>query len=183
MTDYKALVMRYIRFLEQQGSMFNLLAGIFCAALVGIFDRMMPDEVIASFLYLFPVSFVAWFAGKTPGVFIATLCAAIWAFDNLNSKSVLISAWNTFSVAGMFLVVSLLIAKIRQMLETERELSSRDPLTGAMNMRAFSELVEYEILQHKRQLETFSLAFLDLDNFKQVLPVPYRAYRKHPNIV
>ena len=168
MVDIKALFMRYIRFLERQGSMFNLLTGIFCAALVGFFDHLMPDEVIASFLYLFPVSFVAWFAGRTPGVFIATLCAAIWAFDNLKNNSVLISAWNSFSVVGIFLVVSLLIAKIRQMLEVERELSSRDPLTGAMNMRAFSEVVEYEILRHKRQMETLSFAFLDLDNFKQV---------------
>lgn len=168
MAEFKALLTRYNRFLERQGTMFNLLAGASCVALVGIFDHVTPDEVIASFLYLLPISFVAWFAGRMPGVFIATLCAAIWSLHNLKSSSVLISAWNAFSVIGIFLVVSLLVAKIRQMLEKERELSSKDPLTGVMNMRAFSEVVEYEILRHKRQFETFSFAFLDLDNFKQV---------------
>ncbi|MGD0585602.1 MAG: diguanylate cyclase [Oryzomonas sp.] len=168
MAYFNALFMQYTRFLDRQGTLFNLLAGVSCAALVGIFDHIAPDEVIASFLYLFPISFVAWFAGRTPGVLIAVSCAAIWAYDNLKSSSLLILAWNAFSVAGIFLVVSLLVAKIRQMLEMERELSTRDPLTGVMNMRAFSEVVEYEILRHKRQLETFSFAFLDLDNFKQV---------------
>jgi diguanylate cyclase (GGDEF)-like protein len=168
MANFKALFMQYTRFLERQGTLFNLLAGVSCAALVGIFDHFAPDEVIASFLYLLPISFVAWFAGRTPGVLIAVSCAAIWAYDNLKSSSLLISAWNAFSVVGIFLVVSLLVAKIRQMLEMERELSTRDPLTGVLNMRAFSEVVEYEILRHKRQSETFSFAFLDLDNFKQV---------------
>jgi diguanylate cyclase (GGDEF)-like protein len=37
-----------------------------------------------------------------------------------------------------------------------------------MNLRAFSELVEYEVLRLQRTNSPFSIAYLDLDNFKMV---------------
>jgi diguanylate cyclase (GGDEF)-like protein len=54
------------------------------------------------------------------------------------------------------------------MWEKERELSREDHLTGVMNLRAFSELVEYEVLRLQRTNSPFSIAYLDLDNFKMV---------------
>jgi diguanylate cyclase (GGDEF)-like protein len=54
------------------------------------------------------------------------------------------------------------------MWKKDRELSRKDHLTGVMNLRAFTELVEYEILRLQRDGSHFSVAYLDLDNFKAV---------------
>lgn len=72
------------------------------------------------------------------------------------------------STFAIFCAVSVMISKIHKLLKRERRLSRRDPLTGVMNIRAFSEIVEYEILRLNRDGSPFSIAYLDLDNFKTV---------------
>jgi diguanylate cyclase (GGDEF)-like protein len=78
------------------------------------------------------------------------------------------ATWNILSTLGIFTVVTILFSKIRQLLESESTMSRTDPLTGVMNVRAFSELMEYEILRLKRESSSFSIAYFDVDNFKQV---------------
>ncbi|WP_102795901.1 sensor domain-containing diguanylate cyclase [Bowmanella denitrificans] len=53
-------------------------------------------------------------------------------------------------------------------LKRERQLARIDALTGCANRRAFMELAEYELERCSRYQRPFSLAYLDLDNFKQV---------------
>ncbi|MGA6994394.1 MAG: diguanylate cyclase [Candidatus Deferrimicrobiaceae bacterium] len=53
-------------------------------------------------------------------------------------------------------------------LERERVLSSVDPLTGAVNARAFRDRAREEIDRSRRYGRPFTLAYADLDNFKTV---------------
>ena len=46
--------------------------------------------------------------------------------------------------------------------------ASRDPLTGALNRRAFSFIVEKEIARARRYGQPLSVLMMDLDHFKQV---------------
>jgi len=50
----------------------------------------------------------------------------------------------------------------------ERELSRRDTKTGALNDRAFKELLTYEIKRSRRNVAPLTLVSLDLDGFKNV---------------
>jgi diguanylate cyclase (GGDEF)-like protein len=50
----------------------------------------------------------------------------------------------------------------------ERELSRRDNKTGALNDRAFRELLTYEIKRSRRNVAPLTLVSLDLDGFKAV---------------
>jgi diguanylate cyclase (GGDEF)-like protein len=54
------------------------------------------------------------------------------------------------------------------MWETEASLSRTDSLTGAMNIRAFFEIVEYQIISLQRQSSPYTMAYIDIDNFKEV---------------
>ncbi|MDR8373560.1 diguanylate cyclase [Pseudomonas lactis] len=57
----------------------------------------------------------------------------------------------------------------RKTLEEElRRLATRDPLTGALNRRAFSERAELELARSERQGSALCLAIFDLDNFKRI---------------
>jgi diguanylate cyclase (GGDEF)-like protein/PAS domain S-box-containing protein len=53
-------------------------------------------------------------------------------------------------------------------LEREKVLSSVDPLTGTVNARAFRDRAREEIDRSRRYGRPFTLAYVDLDNFKAV---------------
>jgi diguanylate cyclase (GGDEF)-like protein/PAS domain S-box-containing protein len=67
------------------------------------------------------------------------------------------------------------IAQIKQMQEAlkkafehEKELARVDPLTGAANQRSFYELAQREIERSRRYKYPFTIAYFDLDNFKEI---------------
>jgi diguanylate cyclase (GGDEF)-like protein/PAS domain S-box-containing protein len=53
-------------------------------------------------------------------------------------------------------------------LERETELALADPLTGAPNRRFFYNLAQREIERSRRYKNPFTIAYLDIDNFKTV---------------
>ena len=55
-----------------------------------------------------------------------------------------------------------------RLFEKQQELASRDPLTELLNRREFHELVDHEIERCRRHGGEFSVALLDLDDFKRV---------------
>jgi diguanylate cyclase (GGDEF)-like protein len=67
-----------------------------------------------------------------------------------------------------FLVVAYLVAALRERLESERDLSRTDPLTGLANGNAFRERVTLEVARTRRWRRPLTLAYLDLDDFKDV---------------
>jgi diguanylate cyclase (GGDEF)-like protein len=60
------------------------------------------------------------------------------------------------------------ITEIRSAMEREKELARTDPLTGAMNSRAFGELATAELHRARRYERPFTLAYVDIDDFKAV---------------
>ena len=167
MSKIEKIISNYFGYLNRLGSTKNSFIGLACALLLGIIDLIVPDEFELSFLYLLPIAFTTWFAGKRPGLLVSVLCAYFLSPNYLKLNSVA-SAWNLFSAFGIFVIVTLMQDKIHQLLDMESKLSRTDPLTGAVNQRAFLELVEYEMLRLGRENIPFSLVYLDIDNFKKV---------------
>lgn len=58
--------------------------------------------------------------------------------------------------------------EVKQRTQELHELAMRDPLSGLYNQRAFYELFRKLFAQHKRNHNQFSLAYLDVDKFKQI---------------
>jgi diguanylate cyclase (GGDEF)-like protein len=71
------------------------------------------------------------------------------------------------TVAGCCLY-RLLLFKLHALLEHERALSRTDYLTGTANVRAFYEVAQQEIERARRYHHPFTVAYLDVDNFKSV---------------
>jgi diguanylate cyclase (GGDEF)-like protein len=57
---------------------------------------------------------------------------------------------------------------LKKALAEERKLARTDDLTGIANKRAFNEAVSAEIRRSARYQHTFTVAFIDVDDFKQV---------------
>lgn len=169
----RSMAIRYCEFLDRKGRTFNIVAGVACTVLLGVLDYYSDiyfgvDYSLALF-YLLPVAFVAWFSGRNAAIAIALTCAVIKISIQLCSPEELsLLIWKNSTAFAFFLVVGTILAKMRMMLDHERELSRIDPLTGALNRRAFLEITTNEIYRLRREGHPFTIAYIDLDKFKEV---------------
>ena len=69
---------------------------------------------------------------------------------------------------GVFLIVIFILSEAKHLFRRERELSREDFLTGLLNSRAFAEKLTSEITRVRRYRHQITIAYIDLDNFKQV---------------
>lgn len=142
--------------------------------LVGIADCVTGSRFSLLLFYLAPVALVSWFGGIGTGAALSASAAAAWLVSRtLQSGSLpdFMMYWNAFEKFGIFLVVAYVVSMqsaLRRLLEREQELSRTDSLTGLMNRRAFGEQLEEEIVRSRRYGRPFSLAYMDLDDFKEV---------------
>lgn len=85
---------------------------------IGVADYMTGLDVSVTLLYLGPVGFSAWCAGRGLGVFVAGTSAVIWlGADLLGRGSIgqpLVPIWNTLMLAGIFAVVAVLLAALKR---------------------------------------------------------------------
>ena len=164
--------MTFLEFLEKRSKPFILVSGCALTALLGIVDYSTGFEFSFAVFYLLPVAFVAWFASRSAAVVTSVASAVAWQVTNRLAgeqfSNPLIPYWNAATRLGFFLVVALLLAKLRESLAHERDLARTDFLTGAANPRAFYELAQMEINRARRYAHTFTVAYLDADNFKMV---------------
>ena len=80
----------------------------------------------------------------------------------------LIPVWNSLVRLAFFLIILQLLIKLKDKLAFEESLADTDPLTGLANRRYFIEQIENENQRVKRHPEPFTIAYIDLDNFKYV---------------
>jgi diguanylate cyclase (GGDEF)-like protein len=140
--------------------------------LLGTADYLSGFEFSFSLFYLVPVSITAWYVNRNSALFLAAVSALIWYFSNdLAGQTYTYPAigyWNTSVRFGFFGITSLLLVYLKKSIQSEHELSRTDFLTGITNSRAFYDLASLELLRTKRYDRPFTLAYFDLDNFKQI---------------
>jgi diguanylate cyclase (GGDEF)-like protein len=151
-----------------------LVVAIAVAAMLGAtwIDRASGTELSLAALYLGPVALIAWFFGRAPGRASALVVALASLFAEVTGASsapqTAIVAWNTVAVLTLSVVVVEVLTRLHKALATERDLARTDVLTGVANTRSFKELAAAELERARRYGRTFTLAVLDLDNFKSV---------------
>ncbi len=164
--------MTLLGFLERRGKTFVVLCGLTLVAVLGLLDFLTGFELSFAVFYLMPVALVAWLAGKRAGVVLSVASAVTWQAANQLAgeqfSSPLIPLWNAATRLGFFVVVTLLLARLKESFARESDLARTDFLTGAANARAFYEAAQAEINRARRNGHAFSVAYFDADNFKAV---------------
>jgi len=150
----------------------SIVAGFLLTAFIGIIDFLTGAEISVSVFYVLPVALVTWLTGRRPGLVMAFVCAVVWFWADAATthgySHALIPVWNAFIRLAFFVIITWLLAALRRSTEREREFSRVDFLTGAVNSRLFHELAQMEIDRFQRYKHPFTLAYIDLDNFKTV---------------
>jgi diguanylate cyclase (GGDEF)-like protein len=116
---------------------------------------------------------VAWFVTRTSGILfcflsLATRFIADISPDSFSNYRTDLHYWNIFIEFLFLLIMSLLFSALRKNLDSEKSRARADSLTGALNRRSFFELAEYELKRSQRYNHPVTLAYIDLDNFKDV---------------
>ena len=70
--------------------------------------------------------------------------------------------------AALFVIFVVILAVLRGALDREKASARTDPLTGVSNRRHFVELTTPDLSLARRYRRPLTIAYLDLDNFKQV---------------
>ena len=95
--------------------------------LVGLLDWLTGNELAFFVLYFLPVSVGAWFLGILGAVGLASFSAVVWfVADFLNAHTYSsggVFVWNTLIRFMSFLAIGGAIAKVRDLLDREREVS------------------------------------------------------------
>jgi diguanylate cyclase (GGDEF)-like protein len=153
-------------------SMPTILAGVTATVGLGYADYATGYELSFAIFYTIPVAAVAWRVGWRPGLAVALLSALTWHVSNAAAGATFhhpaVPYWNVTTRLAFFVIIVVLVARIRRSLERERLLSRTDILTGALNSRAFLEVLSLELARTRRNCRGFVLAYMDVDNFKRV---------------
>ena len=164
--------MNLSEYLKKQPEPYLIMVSFMLIILIGIADYLTGEEVSSAIFYLLPISLSAWFIGKGAALLISFISAITWiSADLIARKSYLhplIHFWNTIISLGIFLIVSYLLSALKTSLGKEKILSRTDPLTGLINRRYFNELAVMEISRAHRFKHQFSVAYIDIDDFKTI---------------
>jgi diguanylate cyclase (GGDEF)-like protein len=149
-----------------------LLAAIAAAILVCALDFFTPNELSLSLFYLIPVVVCMLFVSRTAGYSSAVLCGIAWitiqALNGRRFSTPFYLAWSVFVRIGTNFLFAFLLDILRRVLEDLREMSFRDPLTGAANRRYFEEFLGRQIDRSLRDRQPLTLLTLDIDDFKSL---------------
>jgi diguanylate cyclase (GGDEF)-like protein len=142
------------------------------ALFLGFLDYITGYELSFSVFYLLPVAIAAWYIGMGAGVLLSWVSATIWQISNYLAGEIFSSPavpfWNAISRLGFFIVVTVLLTRLKKALDHESSQARIDFLTGVLNSRAFDQIATAEIRRSGRYGHTLTLAYIDLDNFKAV---------------
>lgn len=148
------------------------LIGLMLVVALGAIDYLTSYEISFSIFYLLPVVLVSWFDKKSHAVFISILSAAAWLWADVTAghtySHFAIPVWNAITRLGFFLLAVFSLSEINKLLLKEQTLARIDSLTGAANRRAFYEIAKREIDRAARFSRPITLAYIDIDDFKQV---------------
>lgn len=164
--------MCFIQILEAKPKWFSSLLSILLMTIICLIDYCIPPEISVSILYLIPIGIASWFVNKHMG-FIISVASDISSLtvnqiqDNYHLHP-LIHFWNALVMLAFFLFVNHLLVQLRVTLKNLEKLARTDNLTGLTNRGFFLDIVNNEIEKSRRHQEPLTLAYIDVDNFKEI---------------
>jgi diguanylate cyclase (GGDEF)-like protein len=139
---------------------------------IAVLDYLTPPQLNLTFLYVFVILLACWNIGLGWGLSFALMSFAMQlvAFSEIANPN--IKPVYFFVILGnrlfTFLLTVALTVPLRKLYEREQLTARLDFLTGVLNRKAFYDLLTVELARNRRTETPFAVAYLDLDNFKQV---------------
>lgn len=145
-------------------------AGLLVA--ISLVDYLSGYEIQIAVVYLIPIFYAATRISRPAGLVFAGLSTVAGIGSDLLAGE-RYSSWIVLAIVlvlrtALFLVFVEVVAALRHALEREKESARTDSLTGVSNRRHFIELAGAALAFARRYLRPMTIAYLDLDSFKQI---------------
>jgi len=146
-------------------------AGFIGIALIFLLDLVTDATVQMHLLYIFPLVMISFHCAEMKRVYAAVVSALVLQAISLANYADL-PLLSKIVIGMLVLPSNVLIAYISRLARTNflevGHLASFDGLTGLRNRLSFESVVEMEIARQKRNGGTFSFAFIDIDNLREL---------------
>ncbi len=164
--------MAYGKLFKENEKSLWFVFGLILLVLVGVLDYVSGATLSFSVFYLVPIILLSWFVGRWAGLVAVVLSVLDWYAAPILSGEVArqsaIERWHVVLELILFLVAIYMTTRLKRTLEQERQYARTDFRTGALNSRAFQEFAEREMARAARNRKSFTVAYIDLDDFKSV---------------
>jgi diguanylate cyclase (GGDEF)-like protein len=138
---------------------------------LGVTDYLSGSEISFSIFYLVPISFATLLSGRAAGLIVSLVSAITWfladIFIHPAYSNPIIPYWNTLVRLGYFSMHTVLLSVMIALNANLKKLALKDGLTGAANWRFFEETAFRELRKSQRLKSAITIAYFDLDNFKE----------------
>ena len=133
--------------------------------------------ITSRFVYLepflvLPIVLASWYGSNRAGMFLALISSVVLAVSRewLNASNFSLESviYDGVSHLIAYSVLAILITNFRSVHRAEVLAADTDNLTGLHNPRSFYVELTNELLRSKRFKRIFSLAYIDVDNFKNI---------------
>jgi diguanylate cyclase (GGDEF)-like protein len=158
------------QFLSRRSRGAIVAAGLLLVGLISLAGHLGGPAVSFTVFYTVPVFMASWYAGRRAGYLICAAAAVSWFLTAhlAQEQSPPAQYLNAAVRLAFMLILARLVTAFKAALAQARELASTDHLTGAVNSRAFVAQAEAEIRRARRAGHAFSIAYMDVDDFKLV---------------
>jgi diguanylate cyclase (GGDEF)-like protein len=140
--------------------------------ILGVMQFLFSETVTIAPLYIFPILFSSWYGSKTTGILSAFLSTLVFIVIETAFNRVLPTLYELLLLSIPYLtayvLLAILIINFRDVHRIEVYAADTDNLTGLHSARSFYVELANELLRSKRYDHVFSLAYLDVDNFKSI---------------
>jgi diguanylate cyclase (GGDEF)-like protein len=146
----------------------SLLSSLMIAAVAFVTEKYIYLE---PFLVL-PIVFASWYGSNRAGVFLALITSVVLAVSrewlSASTFSLQFVIFDGLSHLIAYSILAILITNFRSVHRVEVVAADTDNLTGLHNPRSFYVELANELLRSKRFKRILSLAYIDIDNFKNI---------------
>ena len=160
--------MNIAAWLEKQNKPLLVFLGMILICIIGVADYLSGSEFAFSVFYVLPIAMITWGTSRRWGLVSSLISAFVWlAAESVTGQtysSPLVPIWNSFIRLAFFAIITVLLSSLKNSMELTRT----DQLTTSINARYFYEILQMEIDRFQRSQRPFTIAYIDIDNFKSV---------------
>jgi diguanylate cyclase (GGDEF)-like protein len=147
---------------------FSVLSVVFvCYAII-----LLDGYVDFSPMLVISVVLASWYGNSKAGLFLALVASGSLYITRENFVSNVLERappiYDTIIILFSLLFIAVIVTNFRKIHGVEALAADTDSLTGVHSSRSFYAELANEILRSNRYKHTFSLAYVDIDNFKNI---------------
>lgn len=140
--------------------------------LLSFIDIVTGAELTFTIFYLIPITLSVFLSGISLGISFSVLCSIVWIFSDIYPghaySNLLIPVWNTLVRFVYFLLHTIMLSRLLQIMAEIQDNSFKDPLTKVYNWRYLEEYTNTLIKTANRNNSKIGIIYLDVDNFKKL---------------